>query len=111
MTIIEKNFLNQTKLKGCPVDGCPQHSKEMTYEAMISHLQKECKAIQIPCHLLGCGKIITRGKASIHFNTECTQSKLCTYCNARMSVKKYNDDHLCLGKRWKEYSEMKIQTA
>ena len=42
MTTIERLFLSQIRVKGCPVQGCVNKDKEMTYESLVNHITKEC---------------------------------------------------------------------
>ena len=73
---ILKKFLEQTKLKGCP--NCD--ASEMTYEELLTHLQRQCAQVDVKCPL-GCGESYQRGAWEHHFDQVCTNVKaLCTQC-------------------------------
>lgn len=68
MNRIVKKFLDETVLKGCPVEGCQLNASDITYDKLQGHLSKECGNLPVTCTVVGCNTIFPRSQWLAHFS-------------------------------------------
>ena len=93
---ILKKFLEQTLISGCPASDCDKHTTEMSYEKLISHLNKDCGSLIVVCPLNGCQTQFPRKNFAHHYDSECQLVKFtCPQCEEECP-KKEKATHNCL---------------
>ncbi|TNV76756.1 hypothetical protein FGO68_gene3998 [Halteria grandinella] len=57
---ILKKILDETMLKGCPIEGCQASQTSMTYEQLIKHQQSQCQQVLVSCPYDKCKRTFKR---------------------------------------------------
>lgn len=80
MNRIVKKFLDETVLKGCPVEGCQMNASDITYDKLHAHLSRDCSNFPVTCTVGGCNTTYPRAKWQEHF-AQCDKiTVVCQQC-------------------------------
>jgi TRAF-type zinc finger len=92
-----KGYLDDTLLKGCPIDGCEGKKVEISYAKMLNHLRNNCQLVILECPMQECKAKFLRSEALSHFSNVCTKLEMpCTKgCEMILKVHEF-ERHECL---------------
>lgn len=98
LTRKEIEFYNEALVTGCPHEECPLNRKEMKYETLIGHLEKDCSAVKLLCCYDDCKALLVKEGLEQHLKVDCKNKKtiICPHCDDEMSYKQLQE-HYCNG--------------